>query len=683
MTAPNGPSQPARNSELIAHIRGQFADRLTSVLRAAGFSSRAGFEALGRTIDQIFAEVTATDSRTSFELLNSLTLSQIRLVDDSQLALSLRLGDLSRRLADECASGLYKFHQRFVTLADRPQLRATDNPVSPESISRALVEMFAALGEYGPSTLARIAEVETQLLKELPLLYAELAQFLTHQQVAAAQALPGGSQAERKRLGGSARSEDPVATFRQAVLAGMSPAGGATAGIQSTHAPMADATSAAFGAAILEQVIGQLSQRQQQTAAAPAHVINLLDTLRAGEFVAQLRMQEAAALDVLAAVFDAIFSDPRLGSAVKTALARLQIPVLKAAMLDASFFADRHHPARQLLEAFGRAAVGLGPQVADDDPACLELTRIAATVQAEFDRDLEVFARYSTELDTFLAQREHRLQEESQGFIALARLQEERDLAWRGAHQALRQHALAEAPAAIGGFLRETWVRVLMQDWLEGGEDGEAWHRDDAVIDDLLWSIRPKTDADERRLMAETIPALLTRLREGLDRIGVAQEARADFLNACLVHQTAALRGRSSADTAADAGNPRGSGGGDHVTLLNGEGLEVRLVRPAIPDLGQTGTLVRELLIGDWVDFPLPDGERCCGRLCWVSPTLGNPLFMHPDWHHAISVDRTILERRLASGDASVLTIVSFFDNAAEKALQRRARPDRAAPQVS
>ena len=110
------------HAALIAEIRALFLDRVTRAVQAAGVESPAGIETLRTSAAQLLDQITTENARTGFALADSLTASRIRLVDDKQLELSIRLGDLSKDLRDECSDGLYKFHQRFVTLLDRPSL---------------------------------------------------------------------------------------------------------------------------------------------------------------------------------------------------------------------------------------------------------------------------------------------------------------------------------------------------------------------------------------------------------------------------------------------------------------------------------------------------------------------------------------------------------------------------------
>ena len=198
------------------------------------------------------------------------------------------------------------------------------------------------------------------------------------------------------------------------------------------------------------------------------------------------------------------------------------------------------------------------------------------------------------------------------------------------------------------------------------------------MVRDLVSSVQPKPDPEERKHVAMLIPGLLQKIRTGLDQIGVTPEARAPFLDACFALQTAVLRGKAPAAEPVPAGDDLPAtellAAGDStvdVSVLEMNGLKLKVLRLATPIATAADDSVDNLTIGDWVEFQLPDGATCRGRLCWFSPTLANPLFANPDCDYAVSVARPILDRQLAAGRASVGGGRSLFDSAAEKALRR------------
>ena len=698
MTEPLEPPAGPDRATVLAEIRALFLDRLAALGKRAGVFSTAALEALRRGSGQFFDDMTSARGRGGFDVASGLTASKIGLVDDHQLELSIRLGEFARQLEEECSGPLFKLYQRFVTLLERPGLAGADNPVAPEGVGHGLAEMFAELGDDHARALARLAEIKALLLPEMPVLYAELNELMVRHHVRAAKTVnqPGGMGTVERRKGGRRASDrvaaDPMASLQQAALSRLVPGSGQAAGAAGSGMAVASTTAggsgdgglapaaAAYDAAVFDQFMARLSQWQRQDQAdlfgsGGAAAANSLQALKAGELAPMLRAYEAAALDVLAALFDVLFDDPQLADAVKAAMARLQIPLLKAAVLDASFFSDRAHPARVLLDTMAQAAAGLGPGVDGEHPVCAELRRVAAAVQSEFERDLQVFSEHAAELETFMARHNHDLQTGAQAYIALAEVQEERDVAAQMAHQLVDAYKVAAAPRVIADFLQGKWRQVLEAAWQAGGEEGSAWRDARSVVPELLSSVQAKPDAEERKRVAVQIPALLQKIRSGLDSIGVTSEARAPFLDACLAMQTAVLRGKALpaepspvADAVAEMPPPAAEA---VVNVLAMHGLtlkSVRLVPPVTTIADDSGD---EFAVGDWVEFQMPDGASRRGRLCWISPALGNPLFANPEWDCAISLARVYLERQLASGRASLAGDQSFFDAAAEKALRR------------
>lgn len=669
---------------VLAEVRAVFLSRLSRSVRAVGISSPAAIEALQAGAGQFFDDMAERGVRPGFEQAAGLTASKIMLVDDNQLELSIQLNEWTRRLFDHSGPILAKLHQRFITLLGRPDLAGTDLPIGPDGIRAGLTELMAAFGATHAESLTRLAEIGDQLLRDLPVVYAEVNELLASRdvrpgrlpQVEAGRGGPGAAGARPAR-----RKDDPLNSLQRVVFDTRLPAAGAVGG----NAPQAGmsaggggAAGAALDAALLERLLAQLDARQQQSdldlfADAVARP-DQLQSLKSGELAPMLRGQDAACLDVLALLFEAMFNDSRLPDAVKAAMARLQIPLLKAAILDPSFFSDREHPARVLLDTMAMTAVGLESATDGDHPVCVELRRVAVAVQAEFASDVEVFSRLATELETFIARRDHDLLDAAQRFVPLAVSQEEDEVAALEAQRAVRTREVAQAPRPIADFLDRDWRRVLALAWRHGGEDGKEWQDGKTVMDDLLWSVQPKSGNEERARLATLVPSLLRRINDGLHRAGLVPQERAAFFDACFVMQTAALRGNPIADELGPTPEARAGGDGAELVTRQADGLTLKVVRLRESTSGGAGALAAGLQTGDWVEFHDRDDSIQCGCLAWVGPTLGLCLFANPEWDYAICIAPSILEEQLAVGQATVLDAHALFDGAADKALRALAR---------
>ena len=57
--------------------------------------------------------------------------------------------------------------------------------------------------------------------------------------------------------------------------------------------------------------------------------------------------------------------------------------------------------------------------------------------------------------------------------------------------------------------------------YLKGGAEGHPWALAVGTLNDLLWSIKPKEDTEERKKLAALLPELLRRVKAYLDRVEV------------------------------------------------------------------------------------------------------------------------------------------------------------------
>jgi hypothetical protein len=174
-------------------------------------------------------------------------------------------------------------------------------------------------------------------------------------------------------------------------------------------------------------------------------------------------------LDIVAELFDLIFGDQSVADGIKVLVARLQTPVLKVAMLNQQFFADRNHPARRFLDSISGIAIRWGKVVNAGDPFYHKLSELVDRIQHTYDGDIAVFEAANEELTGFLAEREE-IEAEQARLLAEAvrareeemRIQrEEQLLAQKAADQRLARFFTPDIPPEIEQFLHTYWRDVL------------------------------------------------------------------------------------------------------------------------------------------------------------------------------------------------------------------------------
>ncbi|MCH8506634.1 MAG: DUF1631 domain-containing protein, partial [Ectothiorhodospiraceae bacterium] len=234
-----------------------------------------------------------------------------------------------------------------------------------------------------------------------------------------------------------------------------------------------------------------------------------------------LGRMEDDTIDIVSLLFDAILDDPNLPDTIKALIARLQIPVLKVALLDRAFFSHKQHPARRLINEMARAGIGWtdSGQVGGD-PLYRRIESTVNNILENFRDDVTLFDQCLEEFQTFLAEERERTrqieQRTRQAAEGKARVDGAREQVDRELQTIIGQRQL---PRVVSRLLEEAWSKVLFITLLKEGSDGEGWRNQLEVAKRLVWSVETKSSHAERKQLVAEIPGLLHDLRHGLNAI--------------------------------------------------------------------------------------------------------------------------------------------------------------------
>lgn len=173
-------------------------------------------------------------------------------------------------------------------------------------------------------------------------------------------------------------------------------------------------------------------------------------------------------INLVTMLFDFILDDRQIPVPMKAQLARLQIPLLKVALIDSRFFKRGGHPARQLLNTLATAALGCrNPQPGETDLLGARITAVVDRVSQEFTDDVSLFAQLLEDFNRFNEQQQSR---------ELLRHQRLRDTELERARHEESQQAVTrlleeleagyQLPEVLVELLHDPWRRVLQWYWL-------------------------------------------------------------------------------------------------------------------------------------------------------------------------------------------------------------------------
>ena len=444
------------------------------------------------------------------------------------------------------------------------------------------------------------------------------------------------------------------------------------------------------------------SMKTLQAAPAPANPgthTNLVRMARDSGAARGVRAQDAVSLDIVAELFDQIFGDPNVAEGIKGLVARLQTTVLKAAMPNQRFFADRSHPARRFLDSISTVAIRWGKVVNADDPFYVKLSELVNKVQAAYDGELGVFDAANAELDAFLAEREQIEEQQDRELAEAVRAREEeirrtraaQMRAQRAANLCIERLMAPNVPREIEEFLRSYWRDVVQGRISQSGEDGAPTVEALGTAVALIWAVTPKHDPSERKRHAAALPRLLKKLNAGFDEIGAAPAERKAFMDTLVELQLAALRAENQKPPAAKARTapaeqPRARSAGPTLQVSHATDRGVRVQDISLPGGGELDAentperadlrRVRQLVRGDWVDF-ITAGQTRRERLTWINQSRTLLLFSNSASACAISISPEALAVRLRNQTARiVLPDRPIFERAIDgaiRSLDRRA----------
>ncbi|MCL4798519.1 MAG: DUF1631 family protein [Burkholderiales bacterium] len=652
--------------------------------RTQGERFRAGVaDAYRKRVAQLSGESAPPDAAAKEYDASSLTLVQTTVLEHE-----IAIGNLTTRLKDKSGDELSQFTRRVSTIVGDPDLLDADNPVGPSPLACGVYGGLDALGLDEQVVRPFASLVADRLAGELGALYHDLNQLLAGRGVAGAARSRIVKSRDTGAASARARGSEPPPLPTGDVLAQMQMLLAQQRGMPGV--PGAPGASGAGGGATMATpaTVDWLTavQRGGMAAAgvaAPAggESLNVLHALRSSEAGQRLDPADATTCELVAMMFDHVFSDPRIPEAIKPLVARLQVPTLKAAMLDRNFFSDEAHPARRMLDRIGTAAIGWRGTADASDPLYSAVERVVASAVEGFDSDLAALEPLTAEVDEIASLEEARADAVAQRTIDVVTRRERLEAAQEAARETVRQRLRqAPVPEPVSNLAERIYRAVLSSAHEGGGAECAAWTSALETLDSLLWSVKPKSGAEERARLVKTLPGLLKALDEGMRIAGFDDGERKEALDALAPLHAEAVRApaakattpaagagaasaapkppaeaQADAERDAESAEPAGPPGLQSETLI-GEDVVVDTIAVA-PRPGRKARAVHARLEeGTWVEFAQPDGGTLRARLSWVSPLKGMHVFVNPDSSRSLALDPEALDQLLSRGDAQLLS---------------------------
>lgn len=609
--------------------------------------------------------------------------SRLGLVDKEALEEDLAITNMVNKVRGNFTQSLYALDKRIGLLLHDPDLEKWLNPLGPEPVCKAFKEAAQKIETGIEIRLVILKLFDQHVMSNIGSMYKEVNQHLVRRGVmpeikttirkSSSASMPAYQQPTAAGVtenSSASHSQSPCSTNNYTPSTGM-PAG--------VFQPMSNLTYLQHGT--LPEI---LTTEGYNTAAinmdeVDSGRVNILYGIKQSGLVSNLGRSGDMTIDIVAMIFDYILDDPDTPDAMRALIGRLQIPVLKVALLDKNFFGKKSHPARQLLNRLAALAIGWNEDQGTQDPLYKHINNIVQTILNDFDDDISLFSSLLSDLEIFL----HRNEEE-------ARIREQRSAKVMEGQERLevaRSTTMKEITPRVEDkhsldfvrkFVSTHWKNLLFVTCAKYGKDSEEWKKSVETMDVLIWSVKPKTSIEDRKKLVTLQPGLLQAIREGMERLSLPTVERDAFIN-----DLVRAHGRTA------SGNPGEIVEDKHAT---DEISDKTCVDESVTSTATTNTekpepvknentdapviddkymqMARRIKPGTWVEFKNRENITRRVKFSWISPITGSYLFTDRQGLKSASLTLAEFAHYLRNTRARIIDAEPLLDRAVSTVLK-------------
>ncbi len=263
-----------------------------------------------------------------------------------------------------------------------------------------------------------------------------------------------------------------------------------------------------------------------------------------GELIAKsTRTVDKLTIELVGMLFDHVMQDKQVPAEIKARLSRLQFPVLKAALMDAAFFASSAHPARKLIDRISGTSTGWEPYGDDNQKYLKEVERVIGEILKKFETDLSVFEKVYADFDRFVSDIAPEDNDPvSRAKKALEAAEKHEILTINTTIQVRRAFERVDLEPYIKEFLLGVWVKVLVAATVRSETQPGFAKAFRDVIHELVWSVQPKASTEDRNKLVKMIPGMVRVLRDGLALINQSERDREQFFSQLMESHAMAVK---------------------------------------------------------------------------------------------------------------------------------------------
>ena len=600
-------------------------------------------------------------------------LKELTLVHSRELEESLALQEFSTRTEIRQAQALYALGHRFAVLAATPIIDAEHLPVGPARFAAALRHGCACIDIPVDHRVLLYHGFDRISADAVTDLYVAINRYLIEHRIlrhlhllVAPRPKEGPADHQRPLAAGAALSE-PASSLGLAAPEPARP--GARSARSATPAPAADTRDLEFfsmmrellgtrggstggssgassgasnyvpGEAEVQSILKALQGRPISPMLQDGKLAQRSIPLLKQELLANLRQlapagqaprlaeEDSDTIDLVGMLFEYLTKNMRPYSSTQSLMTKLQVPLLRVALHDKTFFTRRSHPARLLLNTIAETGNSwLDERDGPTDRGLVgKMQLLVDRVLADFDGNVALIEDTLGELSQHMHTLTRKAEVTERRHVDAARGREKLSLAREQAHAAIATRiANAKPSKLVRTLLEQAWTDVLALTLLRQGENSEAYASRLAVADKLLATSASRSGDSK-------VPASLREeIETALDQVGYHRDDIQTIVKRLFEPESAHGDDPSSSTEIAIKLKSKPHLGDDAVTPAS-----TRIVGPAkaFADGSAEARMLERLKampFGSWFELVVnQQGEKVRRKLAWYSTVTDHCLFVN------------------------------------------------------
>ncbi len=229
-----------------------------------------------------------------------------------------------------------------------------------------------------------------------------------------------------------------------------------------------------------------------------------------GAVTRKVHVLDQRSIDFVGMMFREITNDDSISKVITNLIMLLQIPVIKAAMLDEKLFTEENHPARNTLDLISTAGKGVNDE---SDRVYGELEKIVDSILKEYDIDIASFERAVDALETLISTEAEIAAETEKAEQREIIKQHARDVVLTEMRHLTTRKKL---PKNVQPLVLKHWPTLMCNRYIHYGKESNEWVMSLMLLKLLMRCLQPISSESQWQLVKNNHEPLIEAVNDEL-----------------------------------------------------------------------------------------------------------------------------------------------------------------------